>query len=280
MVAARRLEIEYAEKKPAWKTVHRCIAKHNGREIMKSRLIDINKGDDVKPNYRSRMVGKEFNDRGAEGLFAATSSLEVLRLLLSWAATGTDGGRLSTVGTGRSIMIADVSTAFCDAPVKRDICVELPAEALSPGEIPENTVGELLASLYGARDASANWQAEVSKCMKEWGFVAGKYNPCMFHHPSRQVLCLVHGDDFFSVGDAGQLQWLKERLKGRFEIKTSTVGLREDKGEVREARILNRVIRVSGSGWEYDADQRHADLIIQETGAHGMSILTLEGKRM
>ena len=46
----------------------------------------------------------------------------------------------------------------------------------------------------------------------------------MSHHPSRQILWLVHGDDFVSVGDATDLKWLKEKLKGRFEIKTITVG--------------------------------------------------------
>ena len=56
-------------------------------EIIKPRWIDINKGDDDNPNYRSRMVGEEFNDREIEGLFAATPPLEALRLLLSWAAT-------------------------------------------------------------------------------------------------------------------------------------------------------------------------------------------------
>ena len=30
-------------------------------------------------------------------------------------------------------------------------------------------------------------------------------------------------------------------------------------------------------GWEYEADQRHADLIIQETGAAGMGSLTHPG---
>ena len=37
--------------------------------------------------------------------------------------------------------------------------------------------------------------------------------------------------------------------------------------EVREAIILNRIIRVTEGGWEYEADQRHADLIVKETGA-------------
>ena len=92
---------------------------------MKSRWIDVKKGDDDNPNYRGRMLGKECNDREIEGLFVATPPMEALLLLLSWAATGTDGGQLFTVGTGKSIMIADVSRAFFEAPAKRDICVEL-----------------------------------------------------------------------------------------------------------------------------------------------------------
>ena len=103
--------------------------------------------------------------------------------------------------------------------------------------------------------------------MAEWGFITGKYNPCMFHHPPKQILCLVHGEDIVSVGGSNQLRWLKEKLKERFEMKTKVVGAREEEGEVKEARILNRIIRRTSKGWEYEADQRHADLIVQETGA-------------
>ena len=89
------------------------------------------------------------------------------------------------------------------------------------------------------------------------------------------MLCLVHGDDFVCVAKAGDLKWLKDQLSQRFEIKTKTMGLR--KGESREERILNRVIRVTENGWEYEADQRHSDLIIQETGADRMSTLSHPG---
>ncbi len=95
-------------------------------------------------------------------------------------------------------MIADASRAFFEAPAKRDVCVQLPEEALTAGETSEDTVGKLLTSLYGARDASANWQEEVAKCMVKWGFVVGRYNPCMYYHPCRRLLCLVSGDDFVS----------------------------------------------------------------------------------
>ena len=84
---ARKVEIDYAGKKPVWSKMPREVAKANGWKIIKPRWIDIDKGDEDKPNYRSRMVGKEFNDKEIDGLFAATPSLEGLRPLLSWAAT-------------------------------------------------------------------------------------------------------------------------------------------------------------------------------------------------
>ena len=55
--------------------------------------------------------------------------------------------------------------------------MELPEEALEDGEKVQNTVGKLLASLYGTRDASANWQEEVANCMKELGLSPGNIIP-------------------------------------------------------------------------------------------------------
>ena len=54
VVETRKVEIGYAEKKPApgW------LAKQKGWKVIKSRWIDINKGGDENLNYRSRMVGK------------------------------------------------------------------------------------------------------------------------------------------------------------------------------------------------------------------------------
>ena len=49
--------------------------------------MDINKGDDENPVYRSRLVGKKFNDGQMDGLFAATPPLEASRFLVHEAAT-------------------------------------------------------------------------------------------------------------------------------------------------------------------------------------------------
>ena len=53
--------------------------------------------------------------------------------------------------------------------------------------------------------------------------------------PGRALRCLVHGDDFVTVGDSEDLEWMKERLQNRFEIKTTIVGPRED-GEVNKKK--------------------------------------------
>ncbi len=55
------------------------------------RWIDVNKGDEASPNYRSRLVAKEFKSAGGvaedDDLFAGTPPLEALKLLISDAAT-------------------------------------------------------------------------------------------------------------------------------------------------------------------------------------------------
>ena len=141
------------------------------------------------------MVGKEFNRKVTGGLFAATPPLEALRLLLSWATTveGTGTGKVAGArprGKRKGILIADVSRAFFETPARRDVCVELPEEALGEGEPNADTVSKLMASLYGTRDASAKWQEEVHTSMRNWGFKMGKYNSSTYFNKDRGAAML------------------------------------------------------------------------------------------
>ena len=99
-------------------------------------------------------------------------------------------------------------------------------------------VGLLQKSLYGTRDAAANFQREVKKFMREQGFVVGAYNVSTFYHRQRGLRVMVHGDDFISTGSRESLSWMKCRLEERFEVKTTLIGHR--KGEAPEGRVLNR----------------------------------------
>ena len=54
------------------------------------------------------------------------------------------------------MMVSDVAKAFFEAPVKRDVCVELPAEDMNEEDIKNDAVGKLQMSLHGTRDAAAD----------------------------------------------------------------------------------------------------------------------------
>ena len=79
------------------------------------------------------------------------------------------------------ILISDVSRAFFEAPATRKIAVTLPEEALEPGEHGSGMVGILKMSLYGTRDAAANFQKEVWRLMTKLGFEQSKYNASLYH---------------------------------------------------------------------------------------------------
>ena len=206
-------------------------------------------------------MAKEFNNGQEEGLYASTPPLEALRWLLSHAATFDHRAKRQEE---KVILIADVSRAFFEAPMHRNVAVELPAEALTKEEMGRDLVGVLDMSLYGTRDAAVNFQKEVGKLMRNLGYQTSKYNPSLFHHERDGIKVLVHGDDFVVVGERSKIILFKEQLAKRFTIKSKLVGsgappvshsgaaLSSCRGggqdgtmekEKREARILNRIVR-------------------------------------
>ena len=104
-------EIGCAKDKKVWKKIPRSTAVRNGWKIIKSKWIDINKGDAKNPVYRSRFVGNQFNTGDIDGLFAG---LEALRPILSRTST------TAREKWPKTIMINDVSRAFFEAPMRQD----------------------------------------------------------------------------------------------------------------------------------------------------------------
>ena len=150
-------------------------------------------------------------------------------------------------------------------------------------------------SLYGTRDAAMNWQEEVAKDMRRLGFTRGQYNPCLYYHRQRNLRTFLQGDDFATVGARQEVKWFKTALEQIFGTNTQRVGPSVALGsgnsvdgastspsptitngealkEGSEGRLLNRILRCTPQGWEVEADQRHADMIVQEldlSNAHG-----------
>ena len=139
VVEARAKEATYLRDKRVYGKRPRHQALRGKWKIMRTRWIDINKGDDENPVYRSRLVGKEFNDGQMGGLFAATPPLEALRFLVHEAATVRANEEVGT----KVIMLNDVAWAFFEAPATRDICIKIPKEDLSEGDRKHDKVGHL-----------------------------------------------------------------------------------------------------------------------------------------
>lgn len=73
-------ELSFAERYNVWTLVPTQECWDNtGAGPIGSRWIDINKGDDKNPSYRSRLVIQEVRHSGIEAIFAATPPLESFR---------------------------------------------------------------------------------------------------------------------------------------------------------------------------------------------------------
>ena len=109
-----------------------------------------------------------------------------------------------------------------------------------------------------------NWTKTFTDHLTSIGFERGTARPCNFHHPERDVSLTMHGDDYTSTGRAVELKWLEGQLNARFETKTLTMGPAAN--QLKQLRVLNRIITWTFGGIEFEPDQRHAELIIAGMG--------------
>ena len=89
---ARLEELKYFKSKSVWELRGVDEAKRRqGKVPISVRWIDVNKGDDMNPKYRSRLVAREIRRAGEDPIFAPTPPLESVRTILSLAATDIEG---------------------------------------------------------------------------------------------------------------------------------------------------------------------------------------------
>ena len=90
--AARKKELEDFDGKDVWelRPISEC-RRTTGKAPVTVRWVDVNKGDDLNPNVRSRLVARQIRQAGEEAIFAPTPPLEALRCIISMAATDLPG---------------------------------------------------------------------------------------------------------------------------------------------------------------------------------------------
>ena len=266
---ARKVEMEFFRNREVYKKVHKDVCEAAGMKPIPTRWVDVNKGDNDRPDYRSRLVAKEYRSDSRPELYAATPPLEALRAILSQAATLRRGGE------PRCIMVNDIKRAYFYARARRPVFIIIPEEDREEGD--ENMVGELNLSMYGTRDAAQNWQETFAAHLVGLGFTQGVSNPCLFYHRAKDIKTMVHGDDYVSAASQKELEWLRGELDKKFETKSTIIGPKEGQG--KEVKVLNRVIRMTEKGVEHEADQRHAEIIVENMGMKDSKGVATPGTR-
>ena len=267
VMEARKKELDFFEAKQVWKIkAFEEARRRTGKPPITVRWVDVNKGDDINPNVRSRLVARQIRQPGEEAIFAPTPPLESLRTILSLAATDIVGrarhDRDPKSNKRTQISAIDISRAYFNASMEEG---SEPTYVCLPPEHPEQAKGNcglLLKHMYGTRAAADGWQQEYSGFMRKVGFEQGEASPCIFVHKSRGIAVSVHGDDFTSTGPKDELDWLEGQLESRYELrKGPRLGPGVD--DAKELTVLNRVLRYTPQGFEYEADPRQAEKLLE-----------------
>ena len=141
-----------------------------GRGAISVRWVDTNKGDDICPNIRSRLVARQIRGAGEETIFAPTPPLETLRTVISLAATDLPGRapccRDPDSNERMQISAVDISRAYFNASTEgcAPTYVQLPSEDKDSAR---GMCGLLLKHMYGTQAAADGWQQEYAGYMRE-----------------------------------------------------------------------------------------------------------------
>ncbi len=281
---ARAKELKYFHDKGVWAKRPKDEAKRRtGRKAISVRWVDVNKGDDLNPRYRSRLVARQLkaHDRSGASFFAPTPPLEALRTVISMTASTMPNWRPCYDPESEEriqISLVDIARAYFNAQKDKDdeTYVDLPPE----DDDHLQCCAKLLRHMYGTRSAADGWQEECSSFLvEEMGFEQGMSSPCLFRHPRRQLVCSVHGDDFTTTGSKRDLDWFEHTIEQCYECPIQP-RLGPGKDDAKEGIVLNRVVRWTAEGIEYEADPRQTEKLVTECGLAGANTVATPGVRL
>ena len=163
------------------------------------------------------------------------------------------------------VMVLDVKCAFLYGTARRRVYIELPHTDPRYGD--PNVVGVLKKSMYGTRDAPQIWGEHVRATLEELGYKQSAYQPSVYYHPEKELVIVVHVDDFLCTGDAEALEDLYTGLSQKYELKRTILSL----DDTRETTYLNRTLRVTDEGIEMIGDGKHSDILFKDWGITELS---------
>ena len=226
-----------------------------------------NKGDDQNMDIRARLCAQDFKvkDPFRVDLFAPTPPYEGIRLLVSLTLTADEHNRFDI--NDIVFQILDATRAHFHSPSQRRTFVSLCNEDYEPG-----MCALLLQSMYGQRDAAANWEDFSFEVIVKVGFEGGVGSPCLAYHQKAKVRLFKHGDDFILGGPRAAVKQVTADLSKHIALKDKgRLGWCPCLGDISEARVLNRIMRAgyderSVPMIEIEPDPRHVEIILSTLG--------------
>ncbi|KID83233.1 retrotransposon like protein [Metarhizium guizhouense ARSEF 977] len=210
-----------------------------GKDLVDAKLVfDHKKDKDGKIlRYKARLVARGFTQKHGvnyEETFAPTIRLDAMRIILALAAK-----------QGWKVYQMDAVAAFLAADLKEEIFMKVPTEL-------QQHFGkyvQILKSLYGLKQAAR---------------MCGSDDITIFRHTDSGVIIGVHVDDFIITGgDEMAIEKVKEKLKGRFEMKD--LGEAENILGIRIQRYKGKLIidqsqfaKETVAQFLYDDSMKHA----------------------
>ena len=124
---------------------------------------------------------------------------------------------LATSPREYDIAIADVSTAFLQSD-------KFPPTIIKYVKFPDPLGGKTTywrqcGPLYGEASAPTFWSETIAPWIQQQGFVRGKNDTCIYHHPERDLVILLYVDDLLLNGKRMDIDWFYEQVSARFRMK-------------------------------------------------------------
>ena len=212
-------------------------------QVADAKWVDRQKGSVV----RSRIVARQFATKSLEHLFAETPDATVLRAILSNLATDKD----------KVLLVADVTSAYYQAPVVIDQYVRPPTDQREKGQL-----WKLKRAMPGLRIASRSWQDHCASVVEEvLGQRRSLVDSCAFAQQEDGTISAIWGDDLVGSGYRTNMEVVKEKLHEALECNTGElVGV--DADLAKEATVTKRTIRCVPAGWELEADTKHVKTLL------------------
>lgn len=125
----------------------------------------------------------------------------------------------------------------------------------------------LKKALYGTHGAPQLGGCTVKEHMLGMGggVNASELHPSGDWHQERDIIVVVHVDDFLCIASEASPNWLCDTPKDKYDLKRSLL----EPGSEREVKYLNRVLGREGGGHggvEWECGPKHTGTLMREFG--------------